>query len=125
MTRGILITSFTFAVLTTASTGHAQMAGNLVGAPVTALGNAVTGLGAAHAGIAPTVSHLSPTVEPVTDGVTNAIVAAGTGISGTGQNASANGVQVGATSSGRPLVSVGTSNPGQQGSLAAVLNGHP
>ncbi len=125
MNRKYVAASIAFAIVSAGSAAHAQSAGNLLGAPITAVGNAVTGVGVAHAGIAPTVNNVSPTVEPATDGVTNAIVAAGTGISGTGQQASASGLRVGTTASGRPLVSVGTTNPNQQGSVAAVLNAHP
>jgi hypothetical protein len=50
----------------------------------------------------------------------------GNALTATGQSAQSNGVTVGgATTGGAPLVSVGSSNPATQGSVAAVLNGQP
>lgn len=103
---------------------QAQSAGNLLGTPVVVAGNLLTGAAAAHAGIAPTVNHVSPSAEPLTDGVTNAIGAAGAGTTSTGSEIQANGLRVGQTSSGKPAVSVGATQPANQGSVAAVLNGH-
>lgn len=107
------------------STGaQAQSAGNLLGAPLVAGGNLLNGAAAAHAGIAPSVNQASPSVEPLTDGVTNAIAAAGAGASGSGSQVQANGLRVGSTSSGQPIASVGATQPANQGTVAALFNGH-
>lgn len=106
-----------------AAGANAQTAGNLLGAPVVTAGGLVSTAAAGHARIAPIVNRLSPTVEPVTDGVTNALAAAGAGVTSTGQSIQSNGLQVGSTSSGQPLVSVGKTQASTQGSVAALLNG--
>jgi hypothetical protein len=101
---------------------QAQSVGNLLGGPVVAAGNIVSGVAAIHhQALAPTVSGVVPTVAPVADGVTNALGAVGSGVAATGQSVQQNGVVVGA--GGAPLVSVGSSNPATQGTVAAVANG--
>lgn len=107
------------------ATAHAQSAGNLLGSPVVAAGNIVSGVaGLHHQALAPTVNGVVPTVGAATDGVTNALGAVGSGVTVTGQAIQQNGVVVGGpTTGGAPLVSVGSSNPATQGTVAAVANG--
>ncbi len=107
-----------------ATAAHAQTAGNLLGAPLVAGGGVLSAAAAGHAQIAPTVNRISPTVEPVTDTVTNVLGVAGFGVASTGVSIQQKGVLVGSSSTGKPLVSVGATAPANQGSLAAVLNGH-
>jgi hypothetical protein len=107
---------------------QAQTAGSLLGSPVVAAGNIVQGAaGLHHQALAPTVTGVAPNIGAgLADGVTNGLANVGNGLTGTGHNIQANGVTVGgATTGGAPLVSVGASNPAQQGSVAALLNGHP
>lgn len=113
-------------VVLTPFAAQAQSVGNLLGSPVVAAGNIVTGVGALHhQALAPTVVGVAPNVGSVADGVTTALVNAGNGVAGTGQSVQSSGVIVGgATTGGAPLVSVGVSNPAQQGSVASLLNGH-
>jgi hypothetical protein len=106
--------------LSISSVAGAQTAGNLLGAPVTAVGGVVSNLGTVHARIAPLVTTVVPSANPVADGVTSGIRAVGAGVTGTGNSIQANGLLVG-SSAGRPLVSVGAP-PAHQGSVAAVLN---
>lgn len=105
---------------------QAQSIGNLLGSPIVAAGNIVSGVsGLHHQVLAPTVTGVTPTVAPVADGVTHALGNVGAGVSGLGQGVQTNGVAVGgSTTGGAPLVSVGSSNPATQGSVAALLNGH-
>lgn len=107
-----------------ATSVHAQTAGNLLGAPLVAGGGVLSAAAAGHAQIAPTVNRISPTVEPVTDTVTNVLAVAGGGVTAAGAGVQTNGVLVGSSSTGKPLLSVGATAPANQGSLAAVLNGH-
>ena len=107
-----------------ASSANAQTAGNLLGAPLVAGGGVISAAAAGHAQIAPTVNRISPTVEPVTDTVTNVLAVAGFGVTAAGANVQNNGVLVGSSSTGKPLVSVAATAPANQGSLVAVLNGH-
>jgi hypothetical protein len=107
-----------------ASGAQAQTAGNLLGAPLITTGSVLGSVAAGHAQIAPTVNKLSPTVEPVTDTVTNVLAVTGFGVASTGLGIQQKGVLVGSSASGKPLVSVGATAAANQGSLAAVLNGH-
>ncbi len=107
-----------------ATGANAQTAGNLLGAPLVAGGGVLSAAAAGHAQIAPTVNKISPTAEPLTDTVTTVLGQTGFGVTYAGKNIQDNGVVVGSSSTGKPLVSVGNTNPAGQGSLAAVLNGH-
>jgi len=119
-----IVTIASAMAMTLATGAHAQTAGNLLGAPLVATGNVVYAVSAGHAQIAPTVNRVSPSVEPATDTVTNVLATSGFGVALTGANIQKNGVLVGASSTGgKPLVSVGATAAGNQGSLAAVLNG--
>lgn len=120
--QSVAMVSFLSVALATGA--HAQTAGNLLGAPLVAGGGVLSAASAGHAQIAPTVNRISPTAEPVTDTVTNVLGVAGSGVTGAGAGIQANGVLVGSSSTGKPLVSVGATAPANQGSLAAVLNGH-
>ena len=106
--------------LSISSVSKAQTAGNLLGAPVTATGQVVSTVATVHAHVAPAVTALVPSAKPHADGVTGAVAAAGTGVTGTGNSIQANGLLVG-SSGGKPLVSVGA-NPSHQGSVAAIAN---
>ncbi len=117
------ITITVFAGLGIGAAAQAQTASNLLGTPLVASGNLINGAASAHAGIAPTVNQVSPSAEGVTDGVTNAIAAAGAGVSGSGSQVQANGLLVGRRSNGQPLVSAGANNPANQGTLVAAANG--
>ena len=113
-------------VVLTPFAAQAQSVGNLLGSPVVAAGNIVTGAaGLHHQALAPTVTGVTPSIAGTADGVTNALGAVGSGLTATGQGVQSNGVVVGgATTGGAPLVSVGSSNPATQGSVAALLNGN-
>lgn len=113
------------AVLGIGGAAQAQTASNILGAPLVAAGNGVNGAAAAHAGIAPVVNAAAPSAENVTDGVTNAVAAVGAGVTGSGQRVQSDGLLVGQTSNGQPLVSVGATAPGNQGRVASVLGGRP
>ena len=119
-----IVTIASAMAMTLATGAHAQTAGNLLGAPLVAGGGVISAAAAGHAQIAPTVNRISPSVEPATDTVTNTLAVAGFGVTATGAGIQNNGVLVGASSTGgKPLVSVGATAAGNQGSLAAVLNG--
>lgn len=123
MTIRSIITIAALPTLFVCSAAQAQLtAGNVLGAPAVLGGNIVTGAAAGHAGIAPTVVQAAPQAEPLADGVTSALGAVGTGTTGTGQNIQQGGLQVGTTSSGQPIASVGATQPGGVGKVVGVLN---
>lgn len=105
------------------SAANAQLStSSALGAPAVLGGDTVSGAAAGHAGVAPTVNQVLPAAEPATDGVTNALAAAGTGLTGTGQNIQANGLTVGTTGNGRPVASVGVNDSRKSGTVVGVLN---
>jgi len=104
---------------------QAQSGGNLLGSPVVAAGNIVSGVaGIHHQALGPSASGIVPTITPTADGVTNALGSVGTGLTNTGKRIQTDGVVVGGSGTGgAPLVSVRSSNPATQGTVAAVANG--
>ncbi len=125
MNRILILAAGACITATAGSAANAQAVGNLLGTPLVGVGNLLANTAGLHAGVATTVNTVAPGAENATDGVTNAITAVGSGVSASGNNISANGVQLVRGANGRPLVSVGTSAPANQGSVAALLNGHP
>lgn len=121
-TRSI-ITIAALPALFVCSAAQAQLSvGGALGAPAVLAGSTVLGAAAGHAGIAPTVNQVSPQAEPLTDGVTNALTNAGTGVTGTGTAIQQHGVALGTTASGQPVASVAATQPGRVGTVVGVLN---